>query len=992
MKFIYLIFFFLVTWTNDIKGQYIINYSIKNGLSSYNLKGLLQDRFGFIWVGTQDGLNRFDGKEFDIYDKLAAPEKRLLHNHVKSMIIKGDSLWVSTANGGINIINTKLNRVVANISPVTTKEMDNWIEHMQFDPSNENLWMGGYNGILEYNLKTGTVKSWKKNPFLKSSEPMVCRQFIFLDDEQIFVNIESFGFAVFNIKTKTFTRLFSFSFFQIPNQGHIIITSMILEDDRILVGSTNGFFVFKTGNGEIKRLFMNEFPEIENIEIKDFSIFNNKIYISSTKGVFIYDKKGRLLEKITKENSLISDEKTSGCLVDRNKNLWITSYSGLHLQNKVDIPFVLKNTFKNAELKDISSLSFCGKDSLLICTWNGLFFFDRNLNTLERIKYHGQPTYGAFFNLFPFGNGEFIASSQTGNLQLRKVNKTYVLIDSSDARVKWPVPKDFIFSSFLKVNGDSWLFGSEFENGIIYYATGITHLFNTSSQPLSISENSVNKIYFSKDSLIWILYDNSIDILNLKQKKIDNVKVGKLPYAPDENVFFDITEADGKMWIATYGAGLLIRNNRTLQWQRITTENGLCNNSIYTVTKQDENYVWISTNIGLSRISTNTLSSSNFFSKDNYLAFAFDERSALIGDSTFFFGGPRGLIAISPDKIVNDTTSPVVYFKTVSFFDKRGKVTVTDIEPGKVEVSYSSPFLEIDLSCINFNSPELNTFYYRLNHNNYWVNLGTNNKIRIPNFAPGNYLFEVRSASKNGIYSAIKSLNIVIDPPWYQTWWFKLFIVVVVAGILYALYRYRINQIKKEHEIRKNIATDLHDDLGSTLNSVKIFTNLAINGVEQANSLQQVRDNLDQATTGLRDMIWVLDDNLDTVDELVTRLKQYAIPVTSASNIETTVEANFDAGKRTLSKDEKRNLFLLCKEVINNSIKYADASVIHINIVPDGKKIKITITDNGKGFDPDKVRKGYGLKNMQYRAAQIKFKVMLLSSRGNGTQVIIQPE
>lgn len=214
---------------------------------------------------------------------------------------------------------------------------------------------------------------------------------------------------------------------------------------------------------------------------------------------------------------------------------------------------------------------------------------------------------------------------------------------------------------------------------------------------------------------------------------------------------------------------------------------------------------------------------------------------------------------------------------------------------------------------------------------------------------------------------------------------------MLTAGILYALYRYRIAQIKKQHQIRKNIATDLHDDLGSTLNSVKVFTNLAISGVKQEESLQQVKDNLTEATMSLRDMIWVLDDSLDTVDELVTRLKQFAIPVATASNIETIITAGSDVNSRTLTKEEKRNLFLICKEAVNNSIKYSGASQIKIDIQPAGKKIQITIADNGKGFDETTVKKGYGLKNMQYRAGQVKYTTQIASTSDKGTIVFIAP-
>jgi signal transduction histidine kinase len=280
---------------------------------------------------------------------------------------------------------------------------------------------------------------------------------------------------------------------------------------------------------------------------------------------------------------------------------------------------------------------------------------------------------------------------------------------------------------------------------------------------------------------------------------------------------------------------------------------------------------------------------------------------------------------------------------------------------------------------------------YRIVENSKeWINIGAENFVPFIATSPGTYHLQVKAANEDGVWSEPKELVLTFNPKWYQTWWFYLLIALTVAAILYALYRYRIAQIKKQHEIRKNIATDLHDDLGSTLNSVKVFTNLAIRGVKQEESLQQVKDNLTEATMSLRDMIWVLDDSLDTVDELVTRLKQFAFPITAASNMEFVITAGSDVNSRTLTKEEKRNLFLICKEAINNSIKYSGATQITVEIIPSGKKIQITVADNGNGFDEATVKKGYGLKNMQYRAGQVKYRVVLQSAPDRGTQIHIQ--
>ena len=295
-------------------------------------------------------------------------------------------------------------------------------------------------------------------------------------------------------------------------------------------------------------------------------------------------------------------------------------------------------------------------------------------------------------------------------------------------------------------------------------------------------------------------------------------------------------------------------------------------------------------------------------------------------------------------------------------------------------------------SGINYSNPLHTIYQYKITEqHNDWIDLGENQFFSFPSQSPGIYHLVVRAANEDGVWSDPKEIVLVFLPKWYQTWWFYCSIVLGCAGILYGLYSYRVSQIKKQHEIRRSIATDLHDDLGSTLNSVKVFTHLAINNVQQQESLLQVKQNLEQATSGLRDMIWVLDDSLDTIDELVARLKQFALPISNACNIDVTIHAESKINNQKLSKDEKRNLFLICKEAINNSIKYSGGDQISVSFTSQQKLIRIIVQDNGKGFDVAGVKAGYGLKNMKYRAKQINYTVILSSESNNGTTVIIQP-
>jgi signal transduction histidine kinase len=225
----------------------------------------------------------------------------------------------------------------------------------------------------------------------------------------------------------------------------------------------------------------------------------------------------------------------------------------------------------------------------------------------------------------------------------------------------------------------------------------------------------------------------------------------------------------------------------------------------------------------------------------------------------------------------------------------------------------------------------------------------------------------------------------------HQTLGFRTLVFIVIASLFYALYRYRIKQIGVQHTIRKNIASDLHDDIGSTLNSIKNFTHLAKEASEANEYLRLIEESVKQTAMSLRDIIWVLDDTADTPHELIGRIKKFAFPICTAKNIGLCFEVEVPNKAAKLSKEEKRNLLLIAKEVINNAIKYADCSTIHIAFIFSNKIRKLAIIDNGKGFDLQTIVEGNGLGNIRYRAEQLSYSIAIQSS-DKGTVVSLIKE
>jgi signal transduction histidine kinase len=197
----------------------------------------------------------------------------------------------------------------------------------------------------------------------------------------------------------------------------------------------------------------------------------------------------------------------------------------------------------------------------------------------------------------------------------------------------------------------------------------------------------------------------------------------------------------------------------------------------------------------------------------------------------------------------------------------------------------------------------------------------------------------------------------------------------------------RLHQLSREEAIRRKLSSDLHDDLGSTLNSVKVHANLAMMDPGNATYLQRIKEGTQQAIVSTRDLIWVLDDKKDTVDHLISRVMQFAEPLCDAQGITLTKNISSDAWNFKLGKEEKRNLYMILKESINNSVKYANCRNILLEILLDGKRLHISVSDDGAGFNQETVTPGNGTTNIHSRAKDAGYQAMIRTAPGKGTTI-----
>jgi signal transduction histidine kinase len=360
-------------------------------------------------------------------------------------------------------------------------------------------------------------------------------------------------------------------------------------------------------------------------------------------------------------------------------------------------------------------------------------------------------------------------------------------------------------------------------------------------------------------------------------------------------------------------------------------------------------------------------------------------------EGLLFFGGIKGLNVFNPEKIIvpRQVLNTVIIQLTINNQPFGGDTIITYKK--SLRLSHKSNSLAFNFTALDFVSANKLSYYFQLTgHDKDWINAGNRNYASYTNLPPGEYVFKVKAS--NGISNSkdpITTLQIIIDPPFWGTWWFVLLSLLTTSAILYALYRYRINQLIALQKVRNRIATDLHDDIGSTLTNISILSELSRKNMqdpEQTKSfLNRISEEVYFSNQALDDIVWSINTSNDTLEQTVARMRRYAAEMFDGANISYALHLDEQFEDHKLNMDQRRDCFLLFKEAINNIYKHAQAKNVFIKIWIDRNVLYMEIRDDGKGFDTSVTTTRNGLKNMHNRIKKWKGSINIKSTEGEGT-------
>ena len=446
-----------------------------------------------------------------------------------------------------------------------------------------------------------------------------------------------------------------------------------------------------------------------------------------------------------------------------------------------------------------------------------------------------------------------------------------------------------------------------------------------------------------------------------------------------------------RLWVATFD-GLFRLDDTGRVAFALTTRNGLQNSRVYGVEIDQEDRLWIATANGLHRYYPPTgvvnvyRRSDGLFENDIAGGFKMMPRGEL------FVGFSDAFNLTSTAHLPMNPHPPHVALTDVSILEKpvpwrMGEPVVLHPGDNVVTFGFAAP---------NFTQPEKTILVYKLEgFNQDWAE-AKQNTITYTNLDGGDYTLLVRARNSDGIWShEMVRLQVKVIPPFTKTVWFRLLLLALAGGIFAAIAWYRQQQRLQLEAIRQRIARDLHDDMGSTVSSIRFFSEVAKgqlseNQTNTGDLLSRISQSAATLSESIQDIVWAINARHDNLEDLLARIREFGLKISEARNIRfhTDIPASFPL--LHLRPDTRRNIYLIFKEAMNNAAKYSACTDVAVKMQLDRRTLIMEIKDNGKGFDPALVQYGNGIANMRQRAAEIKGKLKVKTGPGEGVEILLK--
>lgn len=1007
--------YFLITiilFLLNLKGQSLTltseSLTISDGLSNNVIYSIIQDKLGFIWIATQDGLNRFDGYNFKVYKNQPYKQNVLSGNWVHCLLEdeKGN-LWIGSNSQGVFYFDREKNKFINYTHNVNDENSlsNNRIWDI-FQDSKNNIWIGTTNGLNKF---LPSEKKFKRYYNTNKLEDYAVNTIAELNNGDLLLGTWGDGIHKLILNKDKIIEITEFN--NILNTELSKRIKKLIKDDsnNLWIGTHSGLYKISLNNYEIfekvklkdeKENLINPFI-ISLCESKD----KNIIWIGTNMhGIFKYDKVNKDLKQINKDNdnkSITNDQWISSLFEDESGILWVGTGKGINkiLVKQNNFFDLIKSSKPNIKYDEVVAILEDSKNNLWLSIWgDGLIKYNLGTKKTEKIKNGDIFKENIIWVMKELKNKKIILGSYKGIYEYGEGNDF--------KKFKWGDFKNTTNISAIHEDRKNNIWIATWGNGIfrLYEENKIKKIEHFKNEiatgEKNINDNFIFSIAEDLNGDIWFgtnigglnKYNSKTKIIetyqyNAKNKNSINNNSVKSLYVDKKN----------NLWIGTWGGGLNLFNINSRKFQHFTEADGLQNDIILGILEDEKNNLWISTSKGISKFLTKEKLFINFDKQDGVESNQFSQGYLKLKNNLFIFGSIDGLICFYPNKIKFDNFNKKTLITSIKLMgeEKYSADTLRFLE--KIEINYKENRIEFNLSSMDYLRANKNRFIYKLKKLDDKWQITNEPKVIYSNLSQGNYTFEVKSINRDGSESEyITSLDISVSAPFWKTWWFYFILFLITISLIILFYKQKIKQIKKIERIRKDIASDLHDEVGSSLTRIALYSDASIRYLDKktTESLEESKSYLNEIGTSSReliasisDIVWAVNPLNDYFENIILRLKNYVSKILPLNSVDYDINVNKEIETLCFSMEFRRNFFLIMKEVLNNIVKHSKASYVIINLEKEKDRLKVVIFDNGIGFDTSKLSDGNGLRNINTRIKTLNGTCEINSVIGEGTSI-----
>lgn len=903
----------------------IVNFNrltTNNGLSNNYVSSLIQDRLGFLWFATDDGLNRFDGYEFKIYRNNPLDKNSISDNTILSFSEDANgNLWIGTKNGFVNRYDPVLDKFTKwEIKSNITKE--NPINVLHVDKKGF-VWIGTYrSGLYRLDPQTGRIDHWLLNP---DDPTTLSNNLISAIDEDELGNfwIGTFwGLNKINLSKDAtkFERFYS----QKENSNSLCdnliwgITPSPTDKDKFYIGTANGMTLLNASLNKFEKISI---PNPDNLQFGKGSgivleeIINGEkiLWINSYAGLLRYNltqnKFNRYLPDKTNPNSIASYQ-INNIYKDRSGVLWIATNKGLcfftQKNNKFNNSFLAKQfDFETTKLnsQNTTTLLKTKNGNLFIGTDNGLFYSFKSQRGIELKKYSQLSKENIWSLAQDKSENIWIGTYGQGLFQLNLKNNKVVNHDILKAIIT-SSSRNFFKSLLVDDKNNLWL--GTWGVGLARFNLSnkkLTHYHHESNNNKSISHDDVWAIYQDSKSRIWIgtsggglnLFDQSnggifyrLNSDSQNQQGLNSNSINSIC----ESLINTNSNDETILWVGTSnGLNKIVIDNLTFKNSPVpkikkaihyTIQNGLADNSIKSIVEDGNGNLWLGTSCGISLYDVDKNIFINFSSADGVAGNDFNLSAGIkYDDDLIILGSTTGLNYFNPKSIEQSFYKPAVVITDFLIFNKSIKpgnnsvLTKSVFSTDELTLSHTQNVFSFQFASLDYNNSNSISYAYMMDgFDKDWIQSGSRRFITYTNLNPGNYVFKVRATNSDGVWSdKITSVKVEITPPWWQTIWaIILYFFVFVFGI-WAIIKFQSNRTHLQQELKMREFEAYHLREVEQMKS-RFFANISH---EFRTPLMLIKGPLEELLRGrikdnLKDYYKMLLNNTEKLQKLIDQL------------------------------------------------------------------------------------------------------------------------